>query len=101
MHILQKAGVTAGAVLNVKEVMEDPHLRERGYFTNVTHPQAGTHDYPGLPLRLSRTPTGVNRPAPCIGEHSRYVLAELLGLSDREIDRLEEEQVVSDGPIIL
>jgi len=101
MHILQKAGVTAGAVLNVKEVMEDPHLRERGYFTNVTHPQAGTHDYPGLALKLSRTPTGVNRPAPCIGEHSRYVLAELLGLSDREIDQLEEEQVVTDGPIVL
>jgi len=100
MHILQKAGVTAGAVLNAKEVMEDPHLRERTYFVRATHPQAGTHDYPGLPLKLSRTPTSPGRPAPCIGEHSRYVLRELLHLGEDEIGRLIEEQVVTEGPVI-
>ena len=100
MHILQKAGVTAGAVLNAKEVMDDPHLRERAYFDHVTHPQAGTHDYPGLPLRLSRTPTGSNRPSPCIGEHNHDILGGILGMSDDEIARLEEMRVISTGPII-
>ena len=100
MHILQKAGVTAGAVLNAKEVMENPHLRERAYFNMVTHPQAGTHDYPGLPLKLSDAATGSDRPAPCIGQDNHYVLGELLGFSEDEISNLEEKRVISDGPVL-
>ena len=100
MHVLQKAGVTAAAVLNAKELMNDPHLRERDYFVDVTHPEAGTHSYPGLPLKLSRNPLGSDRPSPCIGEHNRYVLGKLLGISENEIAQLEEEQVISDGPIL-
>jgi len=100
MHILQKAGVSAGAVLNAKEVMENPHLRERAYFIRVTHPQAGTHDYCGLPLKLSDADTHSDRPAPCIGQDNHYVLGELLGFSEDEIRRFEEERIISDGPII-
>ena len=100
MHILQKAGVAAGALLNARELMEDPHLRERGYFITTTHPRAGTHDHPGLPLHLSDTKLGSDRPSPCVGQHNRYVLGELLGMSDEEIARLEEERVISDGPIL-
>jgi len=100
MHRLQEAGVAAGAVLNAREVMKEPHLRERSHFAHVTHPQAGTHEYPGLPVRLSDTPTGRTLPAPCIGEHNRYVLGELLGMSEQEIARLLEERVISDGPIV-
>jgi len=99
MHILQKAGVAAGAVVNVKEMMSDPQLKERSYFIEVTHPQAGTHLYPGFAVKLSRTPAGFRRPAPCLGEHNGYVLGELLGLSEGEIAQLEEERIVSTYPV--
>lgn len=101
MRLLQQAGVCAAAVLNSRELMEDAHLRERGYFATVTHPQAGTHDYPGLPIRFSDTPLGTGgRPSPCIGQHSRQVLRELLGMGEDEIERLVADEVTSDGPIL-
>ncbi len=100
MHMLQGAGVTVGAVLNAKETLSDPQLKDRNYFIEVTHPQAGTHLYPGLPLKLSRTPASFRRPAPCIGEHNEYILGKLLNLSKDEIAQLEKDQVISTGPII-
>ncbi len=100
MHILQRAGVAAGAALNAREVLSDPQLRERKYFVEQTHPEAGTHLYPGFPVKLSRTPASFRRPAPCIGQHNDHVLGEILGLSRDEIAQLNKDRVVSDGPIL-
>lgn len=52
----------------------------------------------GFPFQLTGTPLTVRAPAPALGEHTREVLAELLHLSDEEIDRLEREGVTSDRP---
>ena len=41
MHKLQKAGVAAGASLNIEEVINDPHVKERGVFIEQNHPVAG------------------------------------------------------------
>ena len=100
MHLLQRAGVAAAAVLNAKELVEDPHLAARGYFGEVTHPKAGTHLYAGTGVKLSDTPPSPRLPAPCIGQHSRYVLAEILGMSDEEASPLFDAGVISEGPII-
>jgi len=100
MHILQRAGVAAGVVLNAKEVLNDPQLKERNYFVKLTHPQAGTHRYPGFPVKLSRASATFRMPAPCLGEHNEYILGQLLGLSKDKITRLEESKVVSTGPIM-
>ena len=100
MHLLQRAGVTAGAVLNAEELMEDPHLAARGYFEEVTHPKAGTHLYPGLPIRLSDMPPGPRLPSPCIGQHSRYILTEILGMGAEETEPLFAADIVCEGPII-
>ena len=99
MQLLQQAGVTAAAVLNAEELMEDPHLDARNYFSEVTHPKAGTHRYPGLPVRLSNVATRSQLSAPCIGEHSRYVLTEVLGMSDEETVSLFADGVIGEGPI--
>ena len=99
MQLLQQAGVTAGAVLNAEELMEDPHLAARNYFSKVTHPKTGAHRYPGLPIRLSGTTSRSQLPAPCIGEHSRYVLTEILGMSDEEMAPLFADGVIRDEPI--
>ncbi len=93
-------GMPGATVLNAKELMEDPHLAARDYFDEVTHPRAGTHRYPGLPVRLSEMPHGPRLPSPCIGQHSRYVLAEILGMSDQEAAPLFDAGVISEGPVI-
>jgi crotonobetainyl-CoA:carnitine CoA-transferase CaiB-like acyl-CoA transferase len=44
--------------------------------------------------RFSRTPGSIRMPAPCLGEHNRYVLGEMLGFSEEEIDELEELGII-------
>ena len=99
MKRLQNAGVPAGAVLNAEELFNDPHLEERGFFWEINHPEAGSHKYSGLPIRLSKTPTTKRNPAPCLGEHNEYVLGAILGLSDAEIEELREKDIIGDVPL--
>jgi len=99
MHMLQDAGVKAGAVLDTAELSADPHLNQRSFFEELAHPEAGTHRYPGVSWKMSQTPGRLRLPAPCFGEHNRYVFGELLGMSDEEIDQLEREGVTAEEPL--
>ena len=91
MHLLQAHGVSAGPVMDVADCYNDPHLQERGYFEEVTHPEAGTHLYPGMFFQFSETPLKIVRPTPMLGEHNEYIYKEILGKSDAEYDRLVQE----------
>lgn len=91
---LQRAGVAAMPVLDGAALAQDPHLRERGILERVEHPVVGSRLMLGPPWRLSDTPAAIQRPSPCLGEHNSYVLGELLGMSDGEIDELVREGVV-------
>lgn len=90
-ELLQRHGVPAGPVLDDADAYADPHLRERGYFIRVTHADAGTHMYPGMPWKMSRTPLGIRTPAVRLGEHNQYIYKELLGYSQEEYRELETE----------
>ena len=90
-RLLQEAGVPAGAVLDDAEIFEDPHLRERGFFRTVRHPEAGTHDYGFQFYKLSKTPVESRRPAPLLGEHNERYYRELLAVGEEEYRRLEAE----------
>jgi crotonobetainyl-CoA:carnitine CoA-transferase CaiB-like acyl-CoA transferase len=85
---LQAAGVAAAPVLGVPALFDDLHLRARGFWESVSHPDAGTWDVDGVPWRLSRSPAHIRLPAPRPGEHNEYVLRRLLGLSDEEMREL-------------
>ena len=102
MHLLQRAGVTAAAVLNGKEVLLNPHLRERGAFDMVDVPGAGKRPVPRvLGARFNRFEAKARGPAPKLGEHNREVLQGLLDLSDEEVARLEEEGVIGTEPVLM
>jgi benzylsuccinate CoA-transferase BbsF subunit len=86
MHDLQARGVPAGVVQSAREVLDrDEHLKERGYYAYLDHPEAGRTAYDGPPFKMSETPGELRWPAPLLGEHTEYVCKELLGLSDDEI----------------
>ncbi len=98
MHTLQERGVAAGAVLDQREVMSDPHLKERQCYVEIDHPETGVRAYARSPWKMSRAPQPEER-APLLGEHNGYVLGDLLGLSTQEIAQLAEEHVISDRPL--
>ena len=57
----------------------------RGLLYGAGTPAPGTVQDPGIPFKLSKTPAEISRPAPLIGQHTREVLTELLGLSLQDI----------------
>lgn len=95
MRILQACGVPAGVVQTAEDVLEhDEHLKARGYYVYLDHPEAGHNAYDGPAFRLSETPTRLGGPAPLLGEHNDYVLREVLRYDDERIAELLVEQVV-------
>lgn len=98
-HLLQSKGVPAGPVLTPLALARDPHLNERGFFETVEHPEMGANTVTRPTWQLEQTPVHVRRPAPCFAEHNHHVLHDVLGLSESEIDRLEEEGVTGRAPV--
>ena len=84
---LDAAGVPCGPINTMAEVAADPHVLAREMVVELEHPRAGRTRALGLPLKLSRTPGKVSRPAPVLGQHTREVLGEF-GFSRTEIDAL-------------
>jgi len=99
MRRLQAAGVPAGAVLDAAGLLSNEHLEARGFFWEIEHPETGRRKYCGLPIKFSATPAAAKRPAPCLGEHNRYVLGEILGFTKEEIEEFEARGVIGIEPI--
>jgi len=95
---LLRAGVTAAPVADARDMAEDPFLEARGFWAEVDHPEVGRRRYPGLPIRLSTTPPTYRRGAPCLGEHNREVLVEVLGFPPSRVDELERAGMLRDTP---
>lgn len=83
-------GIDTARVLRPYEQFSAPdsYLEAAGFVQSVDHPEVGPSWLPGAPWRLSGAEDRVLRPAPCVGEHSREVLMEELGLSDAEYREL-------------
>jgi crotonobetainyl-CoA:carnitine CoA-transferase CaiB-like acyl-CoA transferase len=84
---LQGAGVAAHAVQHSAEVCADPQLRHRGYLQRVDHARHGSVVVEGSQARWSRTQPGPAFGGPPVGQHTQFVLEELLGY---DTDRIAE-----------
>ena len=96
MALLQSKGMPAGVVQNSRDVLDDDeHLKARGYYEYLDHPETGAMAYDGAPFVLSKTP-GTLRIARrrCSGEHNEYVCKEILGMTDDEIAEALVEQAL-------
>ncbi|HMC60576.1 MAG TPA: CoA transferase [Candidatus Solibacter sp.] len=94
---LQAAGIPCSLVRNFREVVEHPQSQVREMFPEMDHPTAGSHRITGAPVKLSETPGGPKSPAPLLGQHTRTVLKEVLGLDDAEIEALFAAGIVAES----
>ena len=95
MEAIAGAGVPCSACLDTVELHRDPHLTERGFVHEMNLPVHGTVPMLGFAPRLSESTVAMERP-PRLGEHTHEVLAADLGLSEREIDALQERSIIGD-----
>ena len=84
METLNPLHVPCGPVLSMKELAEEPSLRESGIVVEVDHPTRGPHLTIGNPIKLSDSPADIRR-SPLLGEHTDEILHEVLGMTPDEI----------------
>lgn len=94
MRLVSGATIPAGPVLDTREIADDPTFRERGIRQTMPHPEVGPYTMSGWPVRFGGAPPAVG-PAPLLGQHSRDVLADWLGLEQTDVARLEAAKVIA------
>jgi len=93
MRLLGAAGVPAGAIFDTMELTEEADFERRGIMQTMQHPVAGAFKMPAWPVRFSgRTPKV--EPSPLLGQHTKDVLGEWLGLGADEIAQLGKDNII-------
>ncbi|MDH3678492.1 MAG: CoA transferase [Acidimicrobiia bacterium] len=87
---LATSGVPSAVVHWSTDLLDDPQLRHRGYYSVLDHGEVGPVLYDGTGSILSETPSIQRSAAPCLGEHTDHVLRDLLCLTDAEIARYRD-----------
>ena len=93
MRKMGEVGIPCGAVLDSQDILNDPHLRERGMVATVEHPTRGEITMPTCAVQLDDSPLDL-KPAPLLGQHNAEVYQDLLGLSPEAVKDLEKEGVI-------
>ena len=91
---MEQARIPAGPVLSPQQVLEDPHIAEKGLFEPVAYPGL---DCPAplmkTPVELSATPGTIRKRPPKLGEHTNEIMLEL-GFDRDQIKGLKENRVI-------
>ncbi len=94
-ELLQRAGVAAIPTFTNIDIVNDPHLRERGFLVDLDHPEVGVRTYAGVPWTMSLTPCKLRRVSPCLGQDTDDVLQRLLGYSPQRIAELRAAEILA------
>ena len=88
-------GLVIGLVQTPQQVVESPHLEERGFFVEMDHARAGPLKYPGSGFFIDgENAMASARPAPRLGEHNVEILCGELGLTVRDLGLLRAARVI-------
>ncbi len=93
MEICNPLDIPVGPILSMKELAEEPSLRETGTIVECDHPERGPYLSVGCPVKLSDNDVTVTR-SPLLGEHTDEVLSDVLGYSEEDIARFREAGAV-------
>jgi CoA:oxalate CoA-transferase len=81
-------------VSTMGDLLNSEHLKARGFFVEIAQPVAGTHKYPGAPLKYGATPWEIRLPAPTLGQHNGEIFGKRLGLSEAKLNELKSTGVI-------
>jgi crotonobetainyl-CoA:carnitine CoA-transferase CaiB-like acyl-CoA transferase len=91
---LEAAGVPCGPINAIDAVFADPQVKSRGMRVDMPHAAAGTVSLVANPLRFSETPVSYRTAPPTLGEQTRAVLTERLGMTAGDMQRLAAAGVI-------
>jgi formyl-CoA transferase len=93
MAALNAVNVPCGPILSMKEIAEELALRKTGTVVEVDHPTRGKYLTVGNPIKLSDSPSDVQR-SPLLGEHTDEILKTVLGLKEDEIQAARQQGAI-------
>ncbi|WCK56628.1 CaiB/BaiF CoA-transferase family protein [Aneurinibacillus sp. Ricciae_BoGa-3] len=88
-----QAGIPASPIHNVEQVIKHPQVISREMVVHQQHPVAGEIVMPGIPIKLSKTPGTIDRPAPLLGQHTLEILSGL-GFEEAVIEEMRAKGIV-------
>jgi len=91
---LEAAGVPCGPINSIAQALADPQVVARGLRIDLPHLAAGSVPLVASPIVMDGRRAASDRPPPTLGEHTREVLADLVGLTAAEIEALAQQRVV-------
>ncbi|MBV8693403.1 MAG: CoA transferase, partial [Actinobacteria bacterium] len=98
METLQAHRVPAGHMLYSSDMPTDPHLVARGYPQEIDQPGVGEMMLEGPAFHATGMLEPIVAPAPGLGQHTREIARDVLGLSDDEIDKLIADGALETDP---
>ena len=99
MERLNEIDVPCGPILDMKELIEDKAMAERGMIVDVPHPERGVFQTVGCPLVLSDSPVEM-KTSPLLGEHTDEILTGLLGYDRQRSSSSEPKASFEGGGVI-
>lgn len=93
VSLLENLGVPCGPIHTVDQVYQDPQVRARDMTFEMQHPTAGPIPLVASPIRMSETPVAYRHAPPMLGQHTREVLSEVLGMTEDNLNDLKQQGV--------
>lgn len=90
---LQQQGVAAAPVLNISDLLHNPHYQARGTYVELTHPLGFKETIYGAYVKTSKTEANI-RPGPTIGQDNERVFKGMLGMTDEVYNKLVADEVI-------
>lgn len=94
IEMCQKKGVPCAPVNTPADFYDDPHIKQRGVFTEIEHPVAGKLPFIRPVCNFSLNRSEIKRPAPLLGQHNHEVYCRELGFAETELSLLKAEGVI-------
>ena len=92
--VAKRHRIPSSPVRDMVEVINDPHMHERGMLEFIDHPDFGRIVVPGSPLRIHGTDPVVSSPSPSLGQHNDEIYGEWLGLGRDGVAQLKRDGVI-------
>jgi formyl-CoA transferase len=97
MAILNPIDVPCGPIMSTEDLANDEHVRGRDMYVELDHPQRGKWFNVGMPIKLSASPTKMER-SPTLGEHNDEILGKVLGYDAAKVAAVKAAGALSAPP---
>lgn len=98
--LLRQAGVPAAPVVTVMDLLEDPQLAHRGLIQWKERAFIGNKPHPGPAFLMNGERAPLERTSPTLGEHNAAVLGSLLGLDEKALAELSDQDIIGTRPLV-